>query len=164
MEENKPKTFWVLMNRRTGEFYAEAKHLKFGTIQTVCTDVKVAKRFSTRKMAEKKIGGAYANFTAESVYYIPKDYHLGNSAKVVIVDDVIAPKKKQTKKDIEILKLQNEILSLRYERMTLLSDKIEMLRNLEKEFRILFRNDHTTLHTIIEALVDMERRLVEKYK
>ena len=150
------------MNRRTGEFYAEAKHLKFGTVQTVCTDVKVAKRFSTRKMAEKKIYGAYANFTAESVYYIPKDYHLGNSAKVVIVDDVIAPKKKQTKKDLEILKLNQEILELRFRDATLLKDKLDMLKRLEKEFRILFKDDFGTLHTIVEALADMERRLLNK--
>ena len=162
--EDKPITYWVLKHRKSDTYYCEYTMGKYGKIQTTCTDLHIARRFDTRKQAEKLAFGCYENYVPKSVCHIPKNYHLGNNTNFVVMDDIVTPKKKQTqtKKDLEILKLNQELLELRFKEATLLKDKLDMLKSLEKEFRILFKDDFGTLHTIVEALADMERRLLNK--
>lgn len=85
----KPSKYWVLKDRNSNIFYAESNHIKYGKIQTICDNVKVAKRFRTKNSAESKAFGKYQNFIPYSVLYIPKDYHIGKETKILFMDDMI---------------------------------------------------------------------------
>ena len=56
--------WWVLRDKNSKIYYSEMFDFKYGKIQTICSDIDVAKKFKTRKMAEDKAFNIFENFIA----------------------------------------------------------------------------------------------------
>ncbi|MBQ7798059.1 MAG: hypothetical protein IJ371_02945 [Clostridia bacterium] len=55
---------WVLRNKNSKIYYSEMFDFKYGKIQTTCSNVDLATKFKTRKMAENKAFKIFENFVA----------------------------------------------------------------------------------------------------
>ena len=55
---------WVLRNKNSKIYYSEMFDFKYCKIQNTCSNVDLATKFKTRKMAENKAFKIFENFVA----------------------------------------------------------------------------------------------------
>lgn len=104
--------YWVVYNPKDKTYYATSYSRKYGKILTTCLAVEVAKRFKTKKMAEKVIWGEFSNFVAVPVLEANRVFNM--NTRIVCADDCVVISTSHNKEDIEkVFKEYEELIKTR---------------------------------------------------